>query len=99
MRSRPIFSAKVGPVREDDRRDDVVAVVALLHRSDPVRVNLDVVPLERDPMVAQEALGPSAVRAPARPVDPDDVVHPLPIGTSRSAASGGSGGERYTPGP
>src|SRR5207342_1784147 len=70
---------KVGPIGEDDRRDDVVAVVALLHRSDPVGVDLDVVPLERDPLVAEEALGPSAVRAPARPVDPDDVVHPAPL--------------------
>jgi len=60
-----------GLVREDDRGDDVVPVVPGLDDVDAVGILLDVVPFERDTLVAQEALGPSAVRAPACPVHPD----------------------------
>ena len=67
---------QMGAVGEDDRRDDVVPVVAFLHRPNTVGVDLDVVPLERDPLVTEEPLRPTAVGAPARAVDPDQVVHP-----------------------
>src|SRR6187402_733878 len=75
----------MGAVGEHDRRDDVVAVVPLLDGPRAVGVDLDVVPLERDALVAEEPLGTTAVGTPARAIDADRVVHrPLPSGQGRT---------------
>src|SRR6187200_1597485 len=58
----------MGAVGEHDRRDDVVAVVPLLDGPRAVGVDLDVVPLERDALVAEEPLGTTAVGTPARAI-------------------------------
>src|SRR5581483_9268484 len=73
---------EVRAVREDDRRNDVVAVVPALNDPLSLEVVLDIVPCEPDALVRQEPLRAPAVGAPARPVymdlalgDPDLVVH------------------------
>src|SRR5207249_9228004 len=58
-------------VAEDDRRDDPLACVAILDEPYPFLVAVDVVPVERHPLIGEELLRPTTVGAPTGAVELD----------------------------
>ena len=60
-------------IGEDDGRDDLLAVVEVLHHLGCGGVDFKVDELERHPLLREKRLGTAAVGAPAGAVD-DDLV-------------------------
>src|SRR5438132_5505922 len=71
---RQLLVRRLGQVRtvaEDDRRDDPLAAVAILDEPDPFLVAIDVVPIERHPLIGEELLRATTVGAPTGAVELD----------------------------
>ena len=81
-------------VGEQERRDDPLAAVPFLDESDALLVAVDVVPIERHPLIGQELLRSTAVGAPAGAVELD-LGHAATPSFGSSERSGSGGIPRY----